>query len=306
LIVSDFELVESRQLAVGCELLGVEPGAALDAAGGILRGTSPDRLGYSVNLTHREFTQLQSMVVQRGLCRQLVVMNRFDLQLRGVKDEQFLDQIIHCCRITEAAFERVLQVIEPGITELDLAAEIEWALRKGGAGQYAFPTVVASGPRSAGPHAMPTERTLREGDLVVLDFGVRVGAGTSDFARTLVLGEADGEQRQIYESVFQAQEAALNAIEPGRSGAEIHAAAERHLAAVGYSCYLSHGLGHSLAGGPDLVPDESELLVPGNVVAVEPGVYIPGWGGVRLEDVVLVTEAGHRALTRCSPRLIEV
>ncbi len=306
LIISDFERVDIEEVTGDCELVEVKPGTALEAVGGFLRGSSPDRLGYSTMLTHREFVELQSMVMQRGLCRQLVVMDRMDRWLRGVKDDRVLEQIAQCCRIAESAFERVLQVAEPGLRELDLAAEIEWAMRKGGASQYAFPTVVASGPRSAGPHAMPTERRLQRGDLVVLDFGARIGAGMSDLTRTLVIGEADGEQRQVYDGVFAAREAALNAIAPGKIGAEIHSAAQRLLAAVGYSCYFAHGLGHSLGGGPDLVPDETEMLVPGNVVTVEPAVYIPGWGGVRLEDVVLVTHNGHRTLTRCSPRLIEI
>lgn len=306
LLVPATDAEEARASVVGCQVLVAEGDRVFDEVTAILRRVSPDRLGYSTPLSHDAFLRLERLAHQRQLCRQLVVMRGLGRWLRGVKDERMLDEICRCCRVVDRVFSRILQVTEPGITELDLAAEIEWMLRKAGAEDRAFPTLVASGFRSAFPHAAPTRRRLHPGELVLVDFGARIGDGTSDLSRTLVLGEADPEQQQVHESVLRAQEAAIADLVPGRTGEHIHRVAERVIAAAGYGAYLVHGTGHSIGGGPDLTTDEVEPLVAGNVVTVEPGVYIRGWGGVRIEDVVLVTEDGGQVLTSSSRRLIEV
>lgn len=303
LLVDPEEAAEAHSCAVECEVLSVDAEILPQYIARLLSGSSPDRLGYSANLSQEMFLRLDRNVRHRGLCRQLVVMNGLGWKLRARKDAEYLRQIRECCRMADQAYLRLVHVIQEGMTEVELAAEIEAQLRCSGCDRYAFPTVVASGSRSAFPHAVPTERSLRPGDMVLVDFGPRRGMGASDLSRTLVVGEADEEQKNVHETVRVAQEMAIAAITPGAHPEEIHREAHKHIAAAGYGKYFVHGLGHSIGAGPALIPGEGGRLRPGHVLTIEPGIYIPDWGGVRIEDVLQVTEDGVEILTH-SPRLL--
>ncbi len=303
LFVDPPEAAEAHSRVVGCEVLSAEWAILSQYIGHLLGGLVPDRLGYSAGISQEMFLSLDRNVRHRGLCRQLVVMHGLRSKLRAVKDAPYLRQIRECCRMADAGYARLVRVIQEGVSEFDLAAEIESELRRAGCERYAFPTIVASGSRSAFPHALPTERRLRSGDLVVVDFGARQGSGVSDLSRTMVIGEANDEQKDIHETVRIAQEMAITSMAPGVEVDEVYRAAHRHIAAAGYAKYFVHGLGHSVGSGPDLSPGVSEILRPGHVLTVEPGIYIPDWGGVRIEDVVEVTEDGAQPLTH-SPRLL--
>ncbi|NMB21267.1 MAG: aminopeptidase P family protein, partial [Firmicutes bacterium] len=179
--------------------------------------------------------------------------------------------------------------------------ELEFLMRKAGASAMSFDPIVASGPRSALPHARPGERILSVGDFLVLDFGCKVNGYCSDMTRTLVIGEPEEKHLLIYDLVLEAQLRSLEAIAPGKTGVEIDTIARNIISEAGYGEYFGHGLGHSLGlevhESPRLSKLDQTVLQPGMIVTVEPGVYLPDFGGVRIEDLVLVTEDGYEVLS---------
>jgi Xaa-Pro aminopeptidase len=222
--------------------------------------------------------------------------------LRRIKDEWEISQMELAASIADEALGLLVPKIKPGATERELAlAFYNLAHRSGGEG-IAFETIVAAGPQGALPHARPSEYRLREGDFVTIDYGAVVNGYRSDATRTFVLGKPDALQTERYNAVLAAQEKALAAIKPGASTRDIDGLARDHLAGVGYGDYFGHGLGHSLGLAiheePRFSPIAPEVfLESGMVMTVEPGIYIPGWGGVRIENSVLVTAGSMKSLT---------
>jgi len=231
-------------------------------------------------------------------------------RVRQVKDATEIERIAAAAALGDEAFEHVLGFIAPGVTEATIALDLELYLRRHGSDGLAFPSIVAGGPNSSRPHAKVSDRALERGDLLTLDFGARVDGYLSDMTRTIVVGPASDEQREIYELVLAANEAGIAAVRPGRSGAEIDAAAREVIAAAGYGERFGHGLGHGVGievhEGPRVGPRGSDPVPLGAVVTVEPGVYVPGVGGVRIEDLVVVGESGAVVLTHAPKHLIEV
>lgn len=228
--------------------------------------------------------------------------------LRMVKDEQELAVLRQAVAIVDEVFNRIIQEIRPGIQEREIAIRMEAMMRELGASGSAFDIIVASGPRSALPHGVASERVLEKGDLVTLDFGAVYQGYCSDLTRTVMLGEPSPKQREIYEIVKEAQQAAVDGIRPGITGREADAVARERIAAAGYGDYFGHGTGHGIGldvhESPTVSPFGEQVLVPGMVVTVEPGIYLPDFGGVRIEDDVVVTENGHEVLTQSSKELI--
>lgn len=226
-------------------------------------------------------------------------------RLRQVKDAAELGAVERAVSIADAAWAHLCSTIRPGLRETDVAAELEAAMRRAGGSGIAFDTIVASGPRGSLPHGHPTGRVLGVGDLVTVDFGARCDDYVSDLTRTVCLGEATPRQREIYQLVLAANRAGVAAVRPGRTGAEVDAAARSVIAAAGLGDAFGHGLGHGIGllvhEGPRLGAKSEDVLAPGMITTVEPGVYLPGWGGVRIEDDVVVTADGCRVLSR-SPR----
>lgn len=224
--------------------------------------------------------------------------------LRLVKDAGEIAQIRAAIDMAETAWEAVKPHLSAGIRERDFALELEFAMRQGGADGMAFPPIVASGPQGARPHHAPNERILEIGDFVTIDWGANVGGYNSDITRTVLIGaEPTHKQREVYGLVLEAQKRAIDAIAPGRNGKEIDAAARDFLSEQGYGEAFAHSLGHSLGrathdGGSLSVRSESLILAPGMVLTIEPGIYLDGWGGVRIEEDVVVTETGCAVLTR--------
>jgi len=229
-------------------------------------------------------------------------------KMRLIKDAFELERIRAAVAIADAAFEHVQRMLQPGVAEWDIAMEIDFYIRRQGA-YPAFETLVVSGERSALPHGKPTERRLERGDFVTLDFGARYQGYCSDLTRTVVISEVSPEQRRLYRAVLDALERSLDAIRPGRTGRAIDKIARRTLEKYGLADYFRHSLGHSLGiqvhDGVGFSPREKTRLQPGMVLTVEPGVYVPGFGGVRIEEDVLVTETGCEVLSR-SPRNLMV
>ncbi len=230
--------------------------------------------------------------------------------LRRVKDQREIRSIEEAVRIADAAFAKLIDELRPGMTELQAAARLEFFMRDGGAEGLAFSTIVASGARSALPHGQPTQKRLQPGDFVTFDFGAVYNGYCSDITRTVVLGRVDCWQKKLYEAVLDAQLAALAAVRPGIRASEVDAVARERLRQSGHLAAFSHGLGHSLGLAiheePRFSPACDTVLLPGMVMTVEPGAYYDGVGGVRIEDVVVVTETGCRKLTQTDKQLLEI
>jgi Xaa-Pro aminopeptidase len=191
--------------------------------------------------------------------------------------------------------------VAAGIREYEVAAEIEYAMRKQGSSGTAFETIVASGVYSAFPHGCCSDRKIREGDLVVVDVGATYKSYRSDMTRTFVAGNPSEKQKKLYQIVKKAQEKAFEAVKPNVKAADVDAAARKIIADAGYGdCFvhnLGHGVGLEVHEPPTLSPDSKDVLAAGNVVTVEPGIYLVGYGGVRIEDAVLVQRNGAEKLT---------
>lgn len=230
--------------------------------------------------------------------------------LRQVKDAGEIACIREAAEIVDRAFDFLLTITRPGVREMDLAIELEYFLKKRGSEQEAFEIIVASGPRSALPHGRASEKRLETGEFVTFDFGACRGGYFSDLTRTIVLGKADERQREVYGIVAAAQQAVLDAIRAGADGKAVDAVARDLITARGFGDNFGHGTGHGLGRAvhdhPGLSVHSELTLAAGMVLTVEPGIYIDGWGGVRIEDDVVVTETGCELLTHAPKGLIEL
>ncbi len=230
--------------------------------------------------------------------------------LRLVKDAGEIALIKDAITVAETAMRTVKPLLTPGTREQDFAMEMEFAMRRLGASGAAFDTIVASGPSGAHPHHHAGTRPMAAGDFVTIDWGATVEGYNSDITRTYALGSVTDKQREIYAVVLEAQQRAIAAIKPGKTGQEIDAVARDYIASHGYGEAFGHSLGHSLGrsvhDGPGFSVRTSELVLkPGMVMTVEPGIYLEGWGGLRLEEDVLVTKGGCEILTHL-PNALEV
>ncbi len=226
-------------------------------------------------------------------------------KIRAVKEAGELNLIKQAAGLTDKAFESISSQVRPGIKEKDLAAELEYILKKSGGERPAFQYIVASGSRSARPHGVASDKDLAEGEFVIFDFGIIFEGYASDMSRTLFVGKPDEKHLEIWRVVMEAQQAAMNILRQGVNGAEVDAAAREVIEKKGWGENFGHGLGHGVGlephEAPLLSPKGKEKLVSGMVVTVEPGIYFKGWGGVRIEDMALVKDDGCEILTR-SPR----
>ncbi len=230
---------------------------------------------------------------------------------RAAKDPGEVAAIAAAGQVVSAALEAVLPAIRPGLREIDVAASLERALRVRGSEWHPFPTIAASGPRSALPHARTTERILETGDWLLLDFGAQVEGYCADVTRTMVVGRwADGRQREVYDVVRAAQTQAISHVRAGMSGREADDCARSVIASRGFGDAFGHALGHGVGlevhEAPRLSRTNADPLPAGCVVTVEPGVYLPGWGGVRIEDDVHLTDQGAEVLTDGRTELLEL
>ena len=231
--------------------------------------------------------------------------------LRQVKDAAEVEMIRKACAIADDAFAQVLQFIKPNVREFEVAAELEYFMRKFGSEKTAFTTIVASGVRGSLPHGVATDKKIQSGEFVTLDFGATFNGYRSDITRTVVVGKSSVEQRKMYDAVFDAQAYGLEVITAGKSGKDVDAAVREYLKTSGYEKYFVHGLGHGVGLEVHEEPQLSRLskcehLLPNMIVTDEPGVYVANFGGVRIEDTVLVTDGRAEALTRSPKHLIEL
>ena len=263
------------------------------------------KVGYEAeNLTCAAFKRLQAVSDQRlewlGLDRPMSV-------LRGIKDNDEIVALQCAANLAAAAFEQIVPLLRPGIAEREIALSLEFAMRRLGGDEKSFDLIVASGERGALPHGTASDRLLCAGEFVTIDFGLRLNGYCSDETVTIALGEVNPELIRVYDTVFQAQQQAILAIRPGVSLKEIDAVARDIIVEAGYGSFFGHGLGHGVGlmvhEYPTLSPRSDDTAQAGMVFTIEPGVYLPGKGGVRLEDMVVVTHDGCRKLTCISKKL---
>lgn len=221
--------------------------------------------------------------------------------LRKVKDENEIAYMGKAAELTSKGMEKAIEIARAGLRDYEVAAEIEFEMHKLGSNGIAFDTIVCSGPDSAFPHGGWGERELRSGDLVVIDIGAKYRGYCSDLTRTLIIGTPSEKQIHIYRAIAEAQKAAISRMKSGEKTSEIDAAARKHIVERGYGEYFVHSLGHGVGldihEPPSLGPSSEDILSSCNVVTVEPGIYIPGFGGVRIEDTILVREEDAVKLT---------
>ncbi|TAK35214.1 MAG: aminopeptidase P family protein [Chloroflexota bacterium] len=253
----------------------------------------------SAHLTFLQYQQLSKASRDGGL--EFVPTSGLVEELRIVKEPGELSLIQKAAEVTDLCFEHVRRIVSPGMTERQLCWEIEKFMREAGADGLAFDTIVASGPNAALPHAQPGGRALAPGEPIVVDMGARWQGYCSDFTRTICLGEPDETFRKVYAVTLQANEAAARQIRAGMMGQAADDLARRVIVEAGYGESFGHGLGHGVGleihEAPRLRVDSRDVLSEGMVFTIEPGIYLPGWGGVRIEDLAVLETGGSRLLS---------
>jgi Xaa-Pro aminopeptidase len=306
-IITDFRYVEqAKHETTGFEIVETRPGVSIfSAAYELIKELNLKNIGVeSHSLTVKEYDELSDICEGVNLIKTEGLVE----DLRIIKDTSEIAFIKSAQQITDKAFEHILAFIKPGVRELDLVAELEYFMKKSGSKNTAFETILISGPKTSLPHGVPSERKLQRKDFVTIDFGARFKGYCSDMTRTVIIGEPSEQQLSIYNAVLDAQNKALEAIKPGLKGKDIDDVARRHISDRGYGNYFGHGLGHGVGleihEAPRLSPNVENVLLPGMVVTVEPGIYIKHFGGVRIEDMVVLTEKGCENLTHSEKALI--
>lgn len=291
-----------------CEVITVLPGEDMYVQiNGIIEKNNVKSLAFEAEyLFYVQVEQLKEKVKAETW---IPIVEDLD-RLRMIKKQEELQLIRQAEHIGDLAFLHILSVIKEGMTELEVAAQIELALKSNGAEKLSFDTIVASGVNGDKPHAVPTDKKIKKGELITMDFGCKYKGYCSDMTRTIGLGQLNDKQREVYHTVQKAQIAGWNAIKKNVTGVEVDRAARKVIEDAGYGPYFGHGLGHSLGlkihENPRFSPFCKTEIVPNMVLTVEPGIYIPGEMGIRIEDLLLITEEGYELLSRSDRSLIEV
>jgi Xaa-Pro aminopeptidase len=313
LLIVDFRYVQQAgEQALGYEVVKVE-GRFPDLLPRLVSELAVARLGFEADgVTYATYSEWLAALQERSSDQEteLAPTRRWVETLRAVKDAGELASIEAAIKLADDAVVDARSWLRPGLTEKEVAWRLESSMRQAGADGVAFPLIVAGGPAAAMPHAAPSDRPVQKGEPIVIDMGARLNGYCSDLTRTVCLGEPDSRFWEIYRLVLEAQQKAEREVRAGMTGAEAHAIAWDHINAAGYGEAFGHGLGHSVGlaihEDPRMSKIYTERLEPGTVITVEPGVYVPGWGGVRIEDNVVVTEDGCEVLTHAPKDLIEL
>jgi Xaa-Pro aminopeptidase len=300
------------QAAIECPGLRVvlREAATAPLATASARDFGARRLGFeATHLTVALRDDLAAAAAEKAISLELVATRGLVEAQRVVKDGAEIAAIEQAAAITDATFAHLLDYLRPGLTEREVALEIERDMRARGAEACAFAPIVASGPNAALPHAVPTDRVLARGETIILDMGARYAGYCSDMTRTICLGRPPREMRAAYDLVLRAHLACEEGLRPGMTGKEADALARDVMEAAGKGEQFPHGTGHGL--GLEIHEDPrlsrygpEQTLAANMVVTVEPGAYISGWGGVRIEDTVIITEGGPRVLSRATKQLM--
>ncbi|HDL07431.1 MAG TPA: aminopeptidase P family protein [Desulfobacteraceae bacterium] len=267
----------------------------------ILNTLKTERLGFeTTRMSYYLYRKLTERIESEKLAVELFPVEDMAENLRIIKEEFEIKQLSKALFIAESAFKNFTATLDPGMTEKEAAWAMEKRMRESGADKLSFPTIAASGPNSALPHAVPGERRFKSGEPILFDWGAKLDGYCSDISRTLVIGRPDETFKKVYATVLDAQQKAIDTIQEGVSSKDVDRAARSHIESKGFKDLFTHSLGHGVGLAvhelPRLSPLNERILRQGMVVTVEPGIYIPGWGGVRLENMVVVQKDGARVL----------
>jgi Xaa-Pro aminopeptidase len=273
---------------------------------GHLKALGTKILGFeSVRLSVHQYRKISDAIAQAAVEVTLKPIEDLVEQLRIKKAETEIATLRNALSLAETAFSECVESIKPGMTEKELAWIMEKRIREAGAEGLSFPTIVASGPNSALPHAIPGDRRIRVGEPILFDWGARLDGYCSDISRTVVIGQPDNTFKKVFQTVLDAQSRAIDAIKAGMSSRAVDTIARAHVEKQGFGGKFGHGLGHgtglAIHEAPRLSPLKDTVLEAGMVTTVEPGIYLGDWGGVRLENMVVVREDGAEVLNRLDP-----
>ncbi len=306
LIIDSRYIERAREVVKDCIVLEQEP-QVLRQLGDLMHRHGAGTCALeSMTLTLQRaalFTRIEGVEM---LTNSLLSQALYDL--RTVKSAEELSKIEAAQQLAEDALDALLQKLHAGMTERDVALELDFHMRRHGAEDLSFETIALTGAHTSMPHGVPDDRVIRQGDFVLMDFGAVVDGYHSDMTRTVCVGEPTEEMREVYGIVRTAQDAARAAAKPGISGADLDEVARAVIRDAGYGDAFGHSLGHGVGleihEFPVASPQRKTLMAPGNVVTIEPGIYLPGKFGVRIEDFVVITEDGCRTLTGIPNRLV--
>lgn len=263
----------------------------------------------TTRLTVAQFEDFTKWMPDTGICTENYADRAIDA-LRMVKSDEEVALVCEAQAIAERAFDHILGFIKPGVTERDIQLELDYYMLRNGAEALSFETIAVSGVNSSMPHGVPSDKKVESGEFITMDYGAVVGGYHSDMTRTVAVGSVSAEQKKIYNTVLEAQLASMEKMTPGVSCFDADKAARDVITEAGYGEFFGHGTGHGVGveihEQPRVSPHakKDELLAPGHLVTAEPGIYLPGLFGVRIEDMVLITETGSRGLTHSPKELI--
>jgi Xaa-Pro aminopeptidase len=302
---------QAKEEVVGAKVVIVKKSPLIAVAEWIAAQRKRTR-GWSLGIEAEHMTVAQRQSFVAALPSGIRVKSAPDVveKVRMIKDADELALIRNAVDLGATLFDRAVEVLRQGIKETEVAAEMEYAARQAGAEEMSFPTIIASGARSALPHGRASSATIASGGFVVCDFGVILKGYCSDQTRTVWVGDVSEEARRAYEAVREAQQAAIDAVKPGNTVGDVDAAARKVLRKAGLGRYFTHSTGHGVGleihEAPRVASGQTETLKPGMVITIEPGVYFPGKWGVRIEDMVAVTADGCEVLTPTSKDFLAV
>ncbi len=304
-LVTDFRYTEQAEKQAPAYEISTYRGSIIKGLNDIFENKKIEVLGFEdANLTVDKYNEFK----EKLKVREMIALGPMLDELREVKDSQELKHIKKAVAIADETFTYILGIIKPGVTEVELAAEMEYHMRKLGAGGASFETIVASGYRSSMPHGVASEKKIQMGDTITLDYGALYNGYCSDMTRTVFLGNPEEELKKIYKTVLDAQLTALAGVKKGSLGKDIDMIARNIITKAGYGDNFGHGLGHGVGleihEEPRLSMTGAKTMKNGMVVTVEPGIYIDGLGGVRIEDMVVVKEDEPVILTSSTKEMI--
>ena len=303
ILATDFRYIgQAKRQAPDYEIFQII-GDVVDWFPKLVAGLNLKNLGFEAgHITFALHQRLSDILKKAPSQIRLIPVDGLVESLRAIKEPEEIELITKAVEISDAAVEYIENVIQIGMSEKEVAWEIEKFTRENGSETIPFELIVASGPNSALPHAKPSSRTIQSGEPVILDIGARFGGYSSDLSRTICLGTSDDDFRKVYNTVLDAQLTAMATITEGMSGGQIDNLAREVIEQAGYGEAFGHSLGHGIGLAshelPRLAPNSADKLTSGMVFTIEPGIYLAGWGGVRIEDVVVMENGKGRAISK--------